>query len=48
MAALIFFQPVVGLAAGYFALGEPIGALALAGAAVILIGVTLEAVRGGA
>jgi drug/metabolite transporter (DMT)-like permease len=48
MAALIFFQPVVGLAAGHFALGEPIGALALAGAAVILIGVTLEAVRGGA
>ncbi len=48
MAALIFFQPVVGLAAGFFALGEPVGALALAGAGVILIGVTLEAVRGDA
>ncbi len=48
MAAFIFVQPVVGLAAGHFALGEPVGALALVGAAVILIGVTLEAVRGGA
>jgi drug/metabolite transporter (DMT)-like permease len=48
MAAFIFVQPVVGLAAGHFALGEPVGALALAGAAVILFGVTLEAVRGGA
>ncbi|MEX2204626.1 MAG: DMT family transporter [Myxococcota bacterium] len=48
MAAFIFVQPVVGLAAGHLALGEPVGALALAGAAVILLGVTLEAVRGGA
>lgn len=48
MAAFIFVQPVVGLAAGHLALGEPVGALALAGAAVILAGVTLEAVRGGA
>lgn len=47
MAALIFVQPVVGLAAGRLALGEPVGALALAGAAVILVGVMLEAVRGG-
>lgn len=48
MAAFIFVQPVVGLAAGHFALGEPVGALALVGTAVILAGVTLEAVRGGA
>ncbi len=48
MAAFIFVQPVVGLAAGHLALGEPVGALALVGAAVILAGVTLEAARGGA
>jgi drug/metabolite transporter (DMT)-like permease len=48
MAAFIFVQPVVGLAAGHFALGEPVGALALAGAAVILVGVMLEAARGDA
>jgi len=47
MAALIFVQPVVGLAAGRLALGEPVGTLALVGAAVILVGVMLEAVRGG-
>jgi drug/metabolite transporter (DMT)-like permease len=47
MAAFIFVQPVVGLAAGRLALGEPVGALALAGAAVILAGVMLEALRGG-
>jgi drug/metabolite transporter (DMT)-like permease len=43
----IFAQPVVGLAAGRLALGEPVGTLALVGAGVILAGVTLEAVRGG-
>jgi drug/metabolite transporter (DMT)-like permease len=48
MAAFIFVQPVVGLAAGYFVLGEPVGALALVGTAVILSGVMLEAARGGA
>jgi drug/metabolite transporter (DMT)-like permease len=47
MAAFIFAQPVVGLAAGRLALGEPVGTLALVGAGVILAGVTLEAVRGG-
>lgn len=47
MAAFIFVQPVVGLAAGSLALGEPVGALALAGAGVILAGVMLEAARGG-
>ncbi|MGH9884728.1 MAG: DMT family transporter [bacterium] len=47
MAALIFVQPVVGLLAGRLGLGEPVGALALAGAGVILVGVMLEAVRGG-
>ncbi len=46
MAAFIFVQPVVGLAAGHLALDEPVGALALAGAGVILAGVLLEAVRG--
>jgi drug/metabolite transporter (DMT)-like permease len=48
MAAMIFVQPVVGLAAGRLALGEPVGSLALVGAAVILASVTLEAVRGDA
>ena len=47
MAAFIFVQPVVGLAAGHFALGEAVGALALVGTAVILTGVMLEAARGG-
>ena len=47
MALLIFVQPVVGLAAGRFALGEPVGALALGGAAVILLAVALDALRGG-
>jgi len=47
MAALIFVQPVVGLAAGRLVLGEPVGTLALVGATVILVGVMLEAVRGG-
>ncbi len=48
MAAMIFVQPVVGLAAGRLALGEPVGSLALIGAGVILVGVMLEAVRGDA
>ena len=45
MAAFIFIQPLVGLAAGHFALAEPVGPLALAGAFLILVGVTLEARR---
>ena len=45
MAAFIFIQPIVGLAAGHLALGEPVGPLALAGAFLILVGVTLEARR---
>src|SRR5262245_30737174 len=45
MAAFIFIQPLVGLAAGHVALGEPVGPLALAGAFLILVGVTLEALR---
>jgi drug/metabolite transporter (DMT)-like permease len=47
MALLIFVQPVVGLAAGRLALGEPVGGLALAGAALILAAVTVDALRGG-
>lgn len=47
MALLIFVQPVVGLAAGRLALGEPVGGLALGGAAVILLAVTVDALRGG-
>ena len=45
MAAFIFIQPIVGLAAGHVALNEPVGPLALAGAFLILVGVTLEARR---
>ncbi len=45
MAAFIFIQPLVGLAAGHVALGEPVGPLALGGAFLILVGVTLEARR---
>jgi drug/metabolite transporter (DMT)-like permease len=47
MALLIFVQPVVGLAAGRFALGEPVGGLALAGAALILLAVAVDTLRGG-
>jgi drug/metabolite transporter (DMT)-like permease len=47
MALLIFAQPVVGLAAGRLALGEPVGGLALSGAAVILLAVSVDALRGG-
>lgn len=45
MATFIFIQPLVGLAAGHLALAEPVGPLALAGAFLILVGVTLEARR---
>ena len=45
MAAFIFVQPLIGLVAGRALLSEPVGALALAGAVLILIGVTLEARR---
>jgi drug/metabolite transporter (DMT)-like permease len=45
MATFIFIQPIVGLAAGRVALNEPVGPLALAGAFLILVGVTLEARR---
>ncbi len=43
MAAFVFLQPVVGLAAGALALGEPVGAVAVAGAMVVAGAVTLEA-----
>lgn len=43
MATFIFLQPVVGLAAGALALGEPVGALAVGGAAVVAAGVAIEA-----
>jgi len=45
VAAFIFVQPLVGLAAGRLALDEPVGPLALAGAVLITLGVTLEARR---
>jgi len=43
VAAFIFVQPLVGLAAGRLALDEPVGPLAVGGAVLILVGVTLEA-----
>lgn len=43
VAAFIFVQPLVGLLAGRVALDEPVGPLALGGAVLILVGVTLEA-----
>jgi drug/metabolite transporter (DMT)-like permease len=45
MAAFIFVQPLIGLVAGRALLSEPVGALALGGALLILVGVTLEALR---
>jgi drug/metabolite transporter (DMT)-like permease len=45
MAAFIFVQPLIGLVAGRALLSEPVGALALGGALLILVGVTLEARR---
>jgi len=45
MAAFIFVQPLIGLLAGRALLAEPVGPLALLGAALILVGVTLEALR---
>jgi drug/metabolite transporter (DMT)-like permease len=45
MAAFIFVQPLIGLVAGRALLSEPVGALALLGAVLILVGVTLEARR---
>jgi len=45
MAAFIFVQPLIGLVGGHVLLAEPVGALALAGAVLILAGVTLEALR---
>lgn len=45
MGVLIFVQPVVGLTASHFGLGERTGVLALLGAALILGGVALEVRR---
>ncbi|HTO54021.1 MAG TPA: DMT family transporter [Myxococcota bacterium] len=45
MAAFIFVQPLIGLVAGRALLSEPVGALALLGALLILVGVTLEGLR---
>jgi drug/metabolite transporter (DMT)-like permease len=45
MAAFIFVQPLIGLIGGHTLLSEPVGGLALVGAALILVGVTLEALR---
>lgn len=46
MAAFIFLQPLVGLAVGRFGLGERVGALGLAGAALIVAGVIVAATLG--
>jgi drug/metabolite transporter (DMT)-like permease len=46
MAAFIFVQPLVGLAVGVALLGEPVGALALAGTLLVVAGVTLAGLRG--
>lgn len=46
MAAFIFVQPLVGLAAGALALAEPVGVLAIAGAALIVAGVVIAGLRG--
>jgi drug/metabolite transporter (DMT)-like permease len=46
MAAFVFVQPLVGLAVGVAVLGEPVGALALAGTALVVAGVTLAGLRG--
>jgi drug/metabolite transporter (DMT)-like permease len=43
MAAFVFLQPVVGLAAGAVALGERVGAVAIAGAALVALAVLVEA-----
>ena len=45
MAIFVFVQPVVGLAVGRFALGEPAGGLAMLGAALIVLGVALATWR---
>jgi drug/metabolite transporter (DMT)-like permease len=45
MAAFIFVQPLIGLLAGRALLAEPVGPLALLGGGLILVGVTLEALR---
>jgi drug/metabolite transporter (DMT)-like permease len=46
MASFIFVQPLVGLAVGRLALGEPVGAQSLVGALLIVAGVTWAALRG--
>jgi drug/metabolite transporter (DMT)-like permease len=46
MAAFIFVQPLVGLAVGIAILGEPVGALALAGTLLVVAGVTLAGLHG--
>ncbi len=46
MAAFIFVQPLVGLAVGVAILGEPVGGAALAGTALVVVGVTLAGLRG--
>lgn len=46
LAAFISLQPLIGLAFGALRLGEAVGVQALAGAARIVVGVTLVALRG--
>lgn len=46
IAVFVFVQPLWGLLIGVLALGEPVGGPALAGAALIVCGVTLAVLRG--
>jgi drug/metabolite transporter (DMT)-like permease len=46
VAVFVFVQPLVGLGIGTLLLGEPAGLFALAGALLIVVGVTLAGLRG--
>jgi drug/metabolite transporter (DMT)-like permease len=46
MAIFVFVQPVVGLGLGVLVLGEPVRVWAVAGAALIVIGVAIATLRG--
>jgi drug/metabolite transporter (DMT)-like permease len=46
MAIFVFVQPLVGVGIGVIGLGEPVGAPALLGAALIAVGVALATLRG--
>ena len=46
MTTFVFVRPLVGLAVGVLALGEPVGPRALVGAAAIVVGVSWAGLRG--